>query len=132
MRVGVNEDLWCDTSPVPARVFVSTGCVNAAANVPASASSAPVSAPAVAIQPVGAPVLLLGNPNAGDVVSHGDYVVSGLAFDPSVSSSSGVDRVDFFLDNRDSGGQFLGSVIPGVAVRIIPVPSAVRFSFRPI
>jgi hypothetical protein len=103
-------------TPVPARIITSTGCVNAAAGAPAGATSAPVNAPAVAVQPVGAPVLLLGNPNVGDVVSHGDYLISGIAYDPAAADSSGVDRVDFFLDNRDMGGQFLGSVIPGVAI----------------
>jgi hypothetical protein len=95
-------------------VTASGGCSTSITGTQASATSQAPAVPAVAIQPVQGPVLLLGNPNAGDVVSHGSYDVYGVAFDPSASQNSGIDRVEFFLDNRDFGGQFLGNAIPGV------------------
>jgi hypothetical protein len=58
------------------------------------------------------PALQMDNPNPGDTVMPGGYVVSGIAFDPTASVGSGVSRVDFFLGARDEGGLFLGSVLP--------------------
>lgn len=60
------------------------------------------------------PFLSVGNPNAGDTVQQGDYVISGVAFDPSAPSGSGISRVDLFLGPRDDGGNFLGSTVPGI------------------
>jgi hypothetical protein len=67
----------------------------------------------VATSPVNCAVLQLGNPNPGDLLPQGDYVVSGMAFDPNASQGAGVDRVDLFLGSRDSGGLALGSAVPG-------------------
>lgn len=63
--------------------------------------------------PASCPVLSLGNPNPGDIVQSGDYVVSGAAWDPAATSGSGISRVDLFLGRRDAGGTFLGSATPG-------------------
>jgi hypothetical protein len=60
------------------------------------------------------PFLSVGNPNAGDSISEGDYVISGVAFDPVAPSGSGIARVDLFLGQRDEGGNFLGSTVPGI------------------
>jgi hypothetical protein len=60
------------------------------------------------------PFLSVGNPNAGDTVQEGDYVISGVAFDPAAPSGSGISRVDLFLGPRDDGGNFLGSTVPGI------------------
>jgi hypothetical protein len=60
-----------------------------------------------------APVLQLANPGPGDVLSQGDYIVSGVAFDPTVTQGIGIDRVDLFLGQRDSGGVFLGEATLG-------------------
>jgi hypothetical protein len=57
------------------------------------------------------PVLELANPQPGDQVSSGAYVVSGVAFDP-VASNRLVSKIDFFLGARDNGGKFLGSFVP--------------------
>jgi hypothetical protein len=62
--------------------------------------------------PAGAPVLSLANPNPGDVLSAGDIIVSGQAFDPAANAGSGIARVDLFLGSRDNGGLFLGSTAP--------------------
>lgn len=67
---------------------------------------------AIATCPGGPPVLQLSNPSPGDVLSQGDYIVSGVAFDPSATNGSGVSRIDLFLGQRDSGGVFVGSVLP--------------------
>src|SRR6202521_5744689 len=67
----------------------------------------------LATSPVNCAVLQLGNPNPGDLLPQGDYVVSGMAFDPNTSQGAGVDRVDLFLGSRDSGGLPLGSAVPG-------------------
>jgi hypothetical protein len=56
------------------------------------------------------PLLNLGNPNAGDQVSAGDYVVTGVALDPTTRSAT---SVDLFLGTRDSGGTYLGTAVPG-------------------
>lgn len=68
---------------------------------------------AVVTCPGGAPVVQLANPGPGDVLSQGDYIVSGTAFDPSAAQGAGIDRVDLFLGQRDSGGAFLGEATPG-------------------
>ena len=77
------------------------------ASLPASADQL-----AIATCPGGPPVLQLANPSPGDVLSQGDYIVSGLAFDPSADAGSGVSRIDLFLGQRDSGGLLLASAVP--------------------
>ena len=42
------------------------------------------SSAAVSACPGGPPVLEVGNPNPGDVISQGDYIISGVAFDPEL------------------------------------------------
>jgi len=118
-RPGTNAAPATPTVPLASQVF----CAPGSATAPAAASpsmSAPVpaqAAPAAAVAaPVsGAPVLQVANPSAGDTLLLGDYFISGLAYMPGQSSSQGVgvDRVDFFLGSRDSGGLFLGSAVPG-------------------
>jgi hypothetical protein len=46
-------------------------------------------------------------------VPGGHYEVSGLAIDPITRSPAGISRIDFFLGQRDAGGQFLGTTAPG-------------------
>jgi hypothetical protein len=57
----------------------------------------------------------LANPTPASRVEPGKYVVSGVAMDRRASQGLGIDRVDFFLENRDQGGIFLGSAVPGAA-----------------
>ena len=81
-----------------------------AASMPASADQL-----AIANCPGGPPVLSLANPNPGDVLSQGDYIVSGMALDPSATSGAGSDgiaHIDVFLGDRDNGGLFLGTASP--------------------
>ena len=60
------------------------------------------------------PFLSVGNPNAGDTVQQGDYVISGVAFDLGRAVRFRHLRVDLFLGPRDDGGNFLGSTVPGI------------------
>ena len=57
--------------------------------------------------------LELANPSPGARVGPGKYVVQGRATDMRAQQGSGIDRVDFFLDSRDSGGKFIGSALTG-------------------
>jgi hypothetical protein len=75
--------------------------------IPVAAQTAPASA----VQ--SCPVLSVGNPNPGDNINAGGYVVSGEAFDPASQSGAGISSVDLFLGERDQGGLFLGSAVPG-------------------
>jgi hypothetical protein len=61
----------------------------------------------------GSPFLSLANPSAGDVLLTGDYMVSGTAWETGGPVGEGVSRVDVFLGNREDGGLFLGSAVPG-------------------
>jgi hypothetical protein len=58
-------------------------------------------------------VLSVGNPQPGDQLPRGKYVMQGLAFDRAASTGTGVDRVTVFADNRDSGGQLIGNAVLG-------------------
>jgi hypothetical protein len=59
------------------------------------------------------PVLSIANPSPGDVLQSGDVIIEGVAYDPASIQGPGVDRVVLFLDDRDQGGMFLGSAMPG-------------------
>ena len=51
--------------------------------------------------------LQVSNPQPGDTIAHGMYVIQGVAFD-SRAPDAGVRQVQVFLDPRDGGGQLLG------------------------
>jgi hypothetical protein len=59
------------------------------------------------------PVLLVGNPNPGDVLPRGKTYFSGIAYDPSGMPTklapAGVDRVQAFAGDRNTGGIWLGT-----------------------
>jgi hypothetical protein len=58
--------------------------------------------------------LVVGNPQPGDLLEPGAYVVQGVAADPSAGSPPGVDRVQVFFDqSREAGGRFIGAVQAG-------------------
>jgi len=77
----------------------------------ATLSSAPVGAASSSTCSSG-PILDLANPSAGDLLSPGDYIVSGVARDPGAPSGDGIDRVELFLGSRDLGGTEVGSAVP--------------------
>lgn len=98
------------TTAAPAS-SISTSCAVLAG---AGTGAAAAAAPAMAAVPAsaGLPFVQLANPGAGDVLSTGDIVISGSAWDPAATSGTGIDRVELFLDPRENGGLFLGSVEP--------------------
>ena len=53
------------------------------------------------------------NPSAGSFLNPGGLVVEGIALDSRATSGNGIDRVDFFLGNRDEGGMSVGMAVPG-------------------
>jgi hypothetical protein len=78
------------------------------------------------------PVLQLLNPGPGDFVSSGDLWIAGTAFDPAAIEGSGVSRVDLFLGERDKGGLYLGSAVPGqdILQGLTPQSLAAQRSFQ--
>jgi hypothetical protein len=98
-------------SSLKRRLFGALGVASATAFILLSLSSVATAQPATT--PSDWPVLQLANPNPGDVVANGDYIVSGTAYDPAAKQGAGVSRVDLFLGSRDEGGMFLGSAVPG-------------------
>jgi hypothetical protein len=100
-------------TPVPLTETTTSSCQGSstvAPAAPATANATSQSQPATSART--APVLSLANPSAGDVLATGDVIIEGTAFDPSATQGSGVDRVELFLDSRDSGGMSLGSGTP--------------------
>jgi hypothetical protein len=77
------------------------------------ALSGSVAAQPVPTAPSDWPVIELANPGPGAILSAGDYVISGSAYDPGATQGAGITRVDVFLGSRDTGGEYLGSAIPG-------------------
>jgi hypothetical protein len=50
----------------------------------------------------------VGNPSPGDTIHVGGYVIEGTASDTAAQQGDGIDRIDIFLDSRESGGTLLG------------------------
>jgi hypothetical protein len=88
-------------SPAPLQAIARPGAATAAL-------------PAI-IQPGPSMVLSVGNPQPGDLLPRGKYVMQGQAFDRAATSGSGVDRVSAFVDDREAGGQFVGDAVLGQA-----------------
>ena len=115
------------TSPLMAlapAVLEAPSVAQAAPRPAAAASSAattaatprPLAGLAAITQPGPSLVLSVGNPQPGDLLPRGKYVMQGVAFDRAANSGSGVDRVSVFVDNRDSGGQLVGEGVLGQPV----------------
>jgi hypothetical protein len=116
-------------TPVPTTETISTTCPHNAAAAPAAPvapnapapAGTPLPAPPVPAAPAAGagvlanacPVLTVGNPSPGGLVPSGGQVMSGSAAVPNATSGTGVLRVDLFLGERDQGGLFLGSAMPG-------------------
>jgi hypothetical protein len=77
-------------------------------------------------------VLQVANPGPGALLPSGDIVISGVAFDPAATEGAGVTRVDLFLGDRDQGGLYLGSAVPGEDVMqgLTPGSQAAMQSFQ--
>ncbi len=83
-------------------------------STPATPSPVVTPMPATVTTPGAAqPITLeVANPNPGDTLVSGAYVLSGVARDPAALSGSGIDRISIFLDDRDHGGIDLLDVTP--------------------
>jgi hypothetical protein len=55
--------------------------------------------------------LALFNPQAGDQVPPGPYLITGMAQDIRATQGNGISSVQIFLGNRTSGGSFLGNAV---------------------
>jgi polysaccharide biosynthesis protein PslG len=121
---GTRVDAPSVTSPLMAlapSVLEAPAPLQAVAPPPAAAAAtavtgqnpAPVALLAATTQPGPSLVLSVGNPQPGDLIPRGKYVMQGLAFDRAASSGSGVDRVSVFVDDRDTGGQHVGDATLG-------------------
>jgi hypothetical protein len=51
----------------------------------------------------------VGNPSSADTVHVGHYMIEGIAFDRAADQGAGIERIDIFLGNRDTGGLLIGS-----------------------
>ena len=112
------RELSSRPSAIPLSITLKRGCPVAA---PGAQLVATTTVPVISITQGSGPVLLLGNPNANDVLSHGPLVVSGVAFDPASTNGAGVQQVEFFLNDRDAGGVSLGgTTVPGTANPALP------------
>jgi hypothetical protein len=78
------------------------------------------------------PVLQIANPSPGGFVTSGDILIAGTAFDPAATVGNGVSRVDLFLGDRDQGGLYLGSAVPGEDAMegLLPGSAAAEHSFQ--
>jgi hypothetical protein len=117
------------TSPAPIPLVSTTthtGCAAAASAAATTGATmvAPAAQPSAVATSVGAmdavtsqaPLLVLSNPSAGDLLNAGTVVIEGVAYDPAATSGAGVDTVDLFLGDRNAGGLFLGSGVPGASI----------------
>jgi hypothetical protein len=53
--------------------------------------------------------LEVSNPSSGDSIHVGAYMMEGMAFDRAADEGAGIDHVEIFLDNRDTGGLLIGT-----------------------
>jgi hypothetical protein len=67
----------------------------------------------------------VGNPAPADTVHVGRYMIEGIAFDSAAEQGAGIERIDIFLDNRDTGGVLIGSAQMGAPS---PVPADPQLS----
>jgi hypothetical protein len=61
----------------------------------------------------------VGNPSTGDSIHVGRFLIEGIAFDRAADDGPGIEHIDVFLDDRDSGGTLVGRGVLGAPS---PVP----------
>jgi hypothetical protein len=72
------------------------------------------STPTTTLRPSSSTIsVTVGNPSEGAMIKVGAYSVQGDAFDRAAASGTGIDRIDIFLDDRDTGGMLLGQATMG-------------------
>ncbi|MBV9359265.1 MAG: hypothetical protein JO023_27460 [Chloroflexi bacterium] len=70
----------------------------------------------------GGPVVSVTAPASGTQLPDGVYTVTAIAHDPRARTYPGVDRVQFFLDDRDHGGHLLATAELAPLDRPLPNP----------
>jgi hypothetical protein len=73
---------------------------------------APAAAQPAPPPPPPAPVIDVGNPHPNERIPAG-LNMQGVAYDPLASSGSGIDRVQVFMEDRETGGVHLGDAALG-------------------
>src|SRR5262249_43299359 len=73
----------------------------------------------------GEPTLEVSNPGVDAFVVPGSLVMDGIAYDQRAPSGVGIELVSVFLDDRETGGRFLGSAVLG---KPNPLDSTSRFA----
>jgi hypothetical protein len=119
------------TTPVTPMTPPATTSPTTPATTPATATTTPATTTTTTTTTAVAPsattiTVEVSNPSAGDTIHVGGYTIEGTAFDKAAQSGSGIDRVDIFLDSRDSGGMFLTEAMPGTNNMwhaIVPLPT---------
>src|SRR5258708_34862557 len=69
--------------------------------------------------------LEVSNPSGGDTIHVGAYMMEGMAFDRAADQGAGLERVDIFLEDRNTGGVLIGS---GQMAAPSPVPDDPQLS----
>jgi len=104
------------TTPPPSTTTTTT------TTTPATTTTTPVTQPStttttpVVSSPAASTITLsVANPSPNATISTGAYSIQGEAMDQAATSGSGIDRIDIFLDNRDTGGMFLSTATLGTS-----------------
>ncbi len=112
-RQPVTACLPTPAGPAPAAVDESTLVTEMAPE--AQVETPPADMPAPDEAATSKMFLDVGNPSAGDSIHVGAYMIEGIAFDRAAEQSPGIDHIDIFLDNRETGGTLIGHGVLGAA-----------------
>lgn len=55
----------------------------------------------------------VGNPSTGDTVHVGAFLIEGIAFDRAADEGPGIEHIEVFIDDRDTGGTLVGHGVLG-------------------
>jgi hypothetical protein len=61
----------------------------------------------------------VGNPSSGDTLHVGAFLIEGIAFDRAADEGPGIESIEVFVDDRDTGGMLVGRGVLGAPS---PVP----------
>ena len=112
---GATPTLMESCSPLTAPATTTTTPTTTTTTTTTTPSTTPATTTTTTVTPTQSDIMLtVGNPEAGAHILNGAYTVEGTAWDKTAQSGNGIDRIDVFLDSRDSGGLFLGTAQTGV------------------
>jgi len=84
--------------------------------MPAQAKTEPAAGEKAALDEQAAPSRMyfdVGNPSMGDSIHVGGFLIEGIAFDRAADQGPGIERIEVFLDDRDTGGTLVGHGVLG-------------------